>query len=128
MQHRALPGLTGFYVYGRTEVPHSAPIAEAAKSPRIKGNRMYRRDGGRPIREAIKRAGLSIPRLARRTKEIDPEGRGLSQAFIGFYTSTGSSGREPISTRAAGLMAAGVDSPTEELFTDQPDPPPLQPS
>ena len=89
---------------------------------------MYRRDGGRPIREAIERAGLSIPRLAARTKEIDPEGRGLSQALIGFYTSTGASGRESISNHAAELLAAGVNSPTEELFTDHPSPPSPQPS
>lgn len=89
---------------------------------------MYRRDRGRPIREAIQRAGLSIPRLAERTREIDPEGKGLSQALIGFYTSTGASGRESISDHAAELLAAGVNSPTEELFSDHPSPPPPQPS
>lgn len=89
---------------------------------------MYRRDGGRPIREAMKRAGLSIPQLAARTKELDPEGRGISQSLIGFYTSTGTSGRESISDHAANLMAAGVDSPTEDLFTDHPNPPHPQPS
>lgn len=89
---------------------------------------MFRRDRGRPIREAIKRAGLSIPLLAKRTREIDPEGKGLSPALIGFYTSTGASGRESISDNAARLIAAGVDSPTEELFSDQPSPPPPQPS
>ena len=89
---------------------------------------MYRRDRGRPIREAIQRAGLSIPRLAERTREIDPEGKGLSQALIGFYTSTGASGRESISDHAAELLAAGVNSPTEELFSDHPSTLPPQPS
>ncbi|GGJ87378.1 hypothetical protein GCM10011583_18630 [Streptomyces camponoticapitis] len=87
---------------------------------------MYRRNGGKPIRDAIRRAGLSIPRLAARTKEIDPEGRGLSQALIGFYASEGASGRESASTRTTELMAAGLDSPIEELFGDHPDPPSIQ--
>ncbi|MGW1015648.1 XRE family transcriptional regulator [Streptomyces niveus] len=87
---------------------------------------MYRRNGGQPIRDAIKRAGLSIPRLAARTKEIDPDDRGLSQALVGFYVSDGASGRESVSTRTAELMAAGLDSPIEELFGDQPDPPSIQ--
>lgn len=89
---------------------------------------MYRRDGGRPIRTAIQRAGLSIPKLAARTKEIDPEGKGISQALIGFAVSEGVSGREPVSDHAAHLMAAGLDAPLEELFADQPDPPSSQPS
>ncbi|MFD3520492.1 XRE family transcriptional regulator [Streptomyces sp. NPDC058653] len=87
---------------------------------------MYRRNGGQPIRDAIRRAGLSIPRLAARTKEIDPDGRGLSQALIGFYASDGASGRESASTRTTELMAAGLDSPIEELFGDHPDPPSTQ--
>lgn len=89
---------------------------------------MYRREGGRPIREAIERAGLSIPKLAARTKEIDPEGRGLSQALIGFYASEGASGRESASDRTIRLMAAGLNTPTEELFSDHPTPPSPQPS
>lgn len=89
---------------------------------------MYRIEGGRPIRIAIQRAGLSIPKLAERTKEIDPEGKGLSQALIGFYTSTGASGRETASDRTVTLMAAGLNSPTEELFSDHPTPPSPQPS
>jgi len=89
---------------------------------------MYRRDGGRPIREAIKREGISIPLLAARTKEIDPEGRGLSQALIGFYTSEGASGRESATARTAALVAAGLNSPTEEFFSDHPIPPSPQTS
>lgn len=89
---------------------------------------MFRREGGRPIREAIKRAGLSIPKLAQRTKEIDPAGKGLSQALIGFYTSTGASGREAATDNTVTLMAAGLNAPTEELFSEHPQPPPPQPS
>jgi hypothetical protein len=89
---------------------------------------MYRRNGGQPIRDAIKRAGLSIPRLAARTKEIDPEERGLSQALVGFYVSEGASGRESATARTVELMAAGLDSPIEELFGNHPDPPSIHAS
>ena len=84
---------------------------------------MRRVDNGRPLREAMERAGLSIPQLAAITKEIDPDGRGVSQSLIGFYTSTGRSGREQASDRAAGLMvaaleSAGVDVKDGEIFAD----------
>ena len=84
---------------------------------------MQRVDNGRPLREAMERANLSIPQLAAITKEIDPDGRGLSQSLIGFYTSSGSSGRERASERTAGLIvaaleAAGVDVQDGEIFAD----------
>lgn len=77
---------------------------------------MHRLGNGKPIRDAMAASGLSIPKLAARTKEIDPEGKGLSQALIGFYVSTGSSAREHATERTMRLMAEALDSPTEELF------------
>lgn len=84
---------------------------------------MQRVDRGQPLRDAIAKAGLSIPKLAALTKEIDPDGRGLSASYIGFYTSTGRSAREKTSKRAAGLMTkalktAGVDNDARPIFTD----------
>lgn len=112
-------GLTGFYIYSRKEMARDAtatqPPHRNLRTTRGEPD-MHRLDGGRQLREAIEAAGLSIPKLSARTKEIDPEGKGLSSAFIGFYTSTGASAREDISDRAARLMAAGVDQPVEALF------------
>lgn len=77
---------------------------------------MLRLDGGRPIRDALAKAGLSIPQLSAKTKEIDPSGDGISTALIGFYVSTGSSARETASKRTAELMAEGLNTPLDELF------------
>jgi hypothetical protein len=79
---------------------------------------MHRRDSGRYLKEAMREAGLSIPAMAARTKRIDPEGRGLSQALIGFCVATGSSAREEFSDRAAQLMADAVGKPLGDLFAD----------
>jgi|GEM_PF-2867556 len=77
---------------------------------------MRRLDKGKPIRAAIAAAGLDIPRLADATREVDPEGKGLSRSLIGFLVSTGRSAREECSDRAAGLLAEALDAPLERLF------------
>lgn len=77
---------------------------------------MHRLHDGQPIRNAMREAGLSIPKLAAKTREIDEEGKGLSPALIGFAVSTGSSAREEISDRAAQLMADALGTPVHDLF------------
>lgn len=79
---------------------------------------MRRLDSGAPLRAAMKAAGLDITRLAVRTKEIDPEGKGISRSYVGHMVSTGSSGREECSDRAALLVATAVTKEVGELFTD----------
>ena len=79
---------------------------------------MHRLDDGNPLREAMTEAGLSIPLLAARTRQVDEDGKGLSPALIGFYVTTGSSAREAISARAAHLIARAVDRPVNDLFGD----------
>jgi hypothetical protein len=64
----------------------------------------------------MQHAGLSVAGLAARTKEIDPEGRGLSKSAVGFAAATGSSGRDKVSDRAAALIAAALDVAEELLF------------
>ncbi|MEY9876570.1 hypothetical protein ABH931_006080 [Streptacidiphilus sp. MAP12-33] len=78
---------------------------------------MRRRDGGKPLRSAMAEAGLSIPALARATVGIDPDGRGISQASVGQMVSTGKSGREHFSERAAQLAAEALGRPVAEFFT-----------
>lgn len=77
---------------------------------------MRRRDGGEPLRSAMAEAGLSIPALARATAEVDPEGRGLSQASVGQMVSTGKSGRDRFSERAAELVAGALERPVAAFF------------
>ncbi|WP_328425931.1 hypothetical protein [Streptomyces sp. NBC_00443] len=77
---------------------------------------MRRRDKGAPIRVAMKAAGLDIPRLAAKTKEVDPEGEGLSRALVGFIVGGGKSAREECSDRAAELISAALHVEVAEFF------------
>jgi hypothetical protein len=76
----------------------------------------HRRDEGQPIREAMDEAGLSITRLAKRTREIDPYGEGVSKSAIGSLVSLGTSGRENNRPRTAALVAEALGKPVKNLF------------
>ncbi|MGD6761394.1 hypothetical protein ACOKM5_20885 [Streptomyces sp. BH097] len=77
---------------------------------------MRRRDRGAPLRAAMKAAGLDIPSLAARTKEVDSKGEGLSRALVGFLVGGGKSAREECSDRAAELIAAALDQEVIDFF------------
>lgn len=77
---------------------------------------MKRRDGGKPLRSAMAEAGLSIPALARATVGVDPDDRGISQTSVGQMVSSGKSGREHFSHRAALLVSEALGRPLAELF------------
>lgn len=79
---------------------------------------MRRRQNGKPIRTAMQAAGLSIPALAARTREVDPTGKGLSKAMVGFAVSVGKSGRDEVSDRTATLLAAALDVSQDWLFLE----------
>lgn len=77
---------------------------------------MRRRDHGTPIRTAMKHAGLDIKALAARTREVDPDGRGLGKTAIGYMVGTGKTAREEHSDRAAILVAEALAEPVDRLF------------
>lgn len=77
---------------------------------------MRRLDKGAPLRAAIRAAGLDIPHLAARTKELDPTGKGLSPAYVGFIVGSGKTAREETSDRAAGLIAQALDQEVDAFF------------
>lgn len=77
---------------------------------------MRRLDKGAPLRAAMEAAELDIPRLAARTKRIDPEGKGISGSYVGFIVGRGKSAREECSDRAAELIAAALDREVDDLF------------
>src|ERR1051325_6014349 len=77
---------------------------------------MRRRDKGAPLRAAMKAAGLDIPRLAARTKDVDPDGTGLSRSMVGFIVGAGRTGRDECSDRAAELIASALDRELATLF------------
>lgn len=81
---------------------------------------MHRLDNGQPIRDAMREAGLSIERLAEKTKQVDPAGYGISQSAIGHMVSTGPSGRDSFARRSADLVALALERPVQELFITTP--------
>lgn len=81
---------------------------------------MHRLGNGQHLRDAISEAGLSIERLAEKTKEADPAGYGIKPATIGHMVSTGTSGRDRFEDRSCDLVARALDRPVEELFTSSP--------
>jgi hypothetical protein len=77
---------------------------------------MRRLDKGAPLRAAMEAAQLDIPRLAARTKEVDPDGAGLSKALVGFIVGKGKTAREECSDRAAELIAEAIGREVADLF------------
>lgn len=77
---------------------------------------MRRLDKGAPLRDAMKAAGLDIPRLAAKTKEIDPEGKGVSRTLVGFLVGSGKSAREECSDRAAELISTALQQEVGAFF------------
>ena len=77
---------------------------------------MRRLDKGAPLRAAMKAAELDIPRLAAKTKDVDPTGEGLSRAMVGFIVGSGKTAREECSERAAELIATALDRELGTLF------------
>ena len=77
---------------------------------------MRRLDKGAPLRAAMKAAGLDIPSLAAKTREIDLDGRGISRSLIGFIVGGGATAREECSDRAARLISTALDREVIDLF------------
>jgi hypothetical protein len=78
---------------------------------------MHRLDGGKPIRDAIADAGLSIERIAEKTKDADPLGYGISRSTVGHMVSTGPSGRDEFNRRSCDLVARVLGKPLSDLFS-----------
>lgn len=78
---------------------------------------MRRLDKGAPLRAAMKAAELDIPRLAAKTREIDPEGKGISKSLVGFIVGSGKkTAREDCSDRAAELISAVLGQEVTDFF------------
>lgn len=88
---------------------------------------VFRKGDGEPIRDAMRAAGLSGPRLAEATKRVDPEGKGISPAAVGKITGQGKSAADKCRLRSAWLIAdalesEGADAPLQRLFSRFPMP------
>lgn len=77
---------------------------------------LIRKSEGQPIRDAMKAAGMSGPELAEATKAVDPAGKGVSAAVIGFLAGQGRSARKRCRLATAWWIAEGLDVPLQRLF------------
>lgn len=82
--------------------------------------KLHRKDDGRPIRDAMARAGHSIPSLAEATKKVDPAGKGVSPATVGRLAGQGKTARESCELRTAWFVASALheetNAPLQDLF------------
>jgi len=82
--------------------------------------KLHRKDDGKPLREAMARAGLSIPELAEATKEVDPAGKGVSAATVGRITGKGKTARNRCEELTAWFVAIALhrrtNAPLQDLF------------
>jgi hypothetical protein len=63
-------------------------------------------------------AGLSIQRLADKTKQVDPHGYGVSKSLVGSLVSQGTSARDNCRPRNAALVSAALEKPLPALFDE----------
>jgi hypothetical protein len=77
---------------------------------------LQRREAGKPIRDAMEELGLSGPAVAAATKEIDPEGRGISPAKVGQLAGRGKTAKERCKRHTGELVAQVLQRPLDALF------------
>lgn len=77
---------------------------------------LVRRANGEPIRDAMRRRGMSGPELAEATKEVDVTGRGISPAAVGKVAGRGKTSADSCRLRTAWLIAEALDEPLQRLF------------
>lgn len=82
--------------------------------------KVRRKADGKPLRDAMERAGLSGPELAKATKRVDPTGKGVSPATVGRITGQGRTAREKCEWTTAWLVGEALhketNAPLQDLF------------
>ncbi|GGP55501.1 XRE family transcriptional regulator [Streptomyces abikoensis] len=78
---------------------------------------LLRKGDGQPLRDAMQAAGLSGPKLAAATRLVDPAGKGVSAAAVGFITGRGQNAQARCRLRTAWLIAEALGQPLQSLFS-----------
>lgn len=87
--------------------PRTRPVA---------GEYVARRVSPSVIREAMDRHGIGMKRLSRATRDVDPDGRGISWQLIGFLASAAPWGRDTTTVESAQLLADALGEDFGKLF------------
>jgi len=77
---------------------------------------LIRKSEGKPLRDAMKRRGVTQAALAARTRAVDIRGRGVSIATVSKVTGSGSTAVEKCRLRTAWLIATALDEPLQQHF------------
>lgn len=75
---------------------------------------------GRPLRDALAEQHLTLDELSEKTKQVDPDGRGVSPATIARLTGRGTTARERTELRTAWLITEALDDRMHRLFSRMP--------
>ncbi|MFI6530462.1 XRE family transcriptional regulator [Streptomyces uncialis] len=79
-------------------------------------SKLIRKGGGQPLRDAMKRHGLSAPKLAAATRQVDVSGRGVSAATVYKVTGAGQAAARECRLRTAWLLTTAMDEPLQDHF------------
>lgn len=77
---------------------------------------LIRKGEGQPLRDAMKRSGLTQAELAAKTKAADPSGKGVSLGTIVKVTGSGKFASNRCRLRTAELITAVLGEPVEDHF------------
>src|ERR1044072_8927282 len=78
--------------------------------------KLRRRGEGKPLRDAMQAADLTIEQLAKATKTVDPTGKGVSPATVGNLAGRGKTARERCELSTAWFLAEALQEPLDDLF------------
>ncbi|WP_442803440.1 helix-turn-helix domain-containing protein [Streptomyces pseudogriseolus] len=77
---------------------------------------LVRKGEGKPLRDAMKRHGVTQAELAARTRAVDVRGQGVSVATVIKVTGSGRTAAEKCRLRTAWLIATALDEPLQRHF------------
>ncbi|MEU6496402.1 MULTISPECIES: helix-turn-helix transcriptional regulator [unclassified Streptomyces] len=77
---------------------------------------LLRKGEGQPLRDAMKRRGVTQAELAARTRAVDVRGQGVSVATVVKVTGSGKTAVKKCRLRTAWLLATALDEPLQQHF------------
>jgi hypothetical protein len=77
---------------------------------------LIRKGKGQPLRDAMKRRGLTQADLADKTKTVDVRGRGVSLGTVIKVTGQGETAADVCRFRTAWLIATAMSEPLQDHF------------
>lgn len=77
---------------------------------------LIRKGEGKPLRDAMRRRGVTQSELAARTRAVDVRGQGVSVGTVIKVTGSGRTAVDKCRLRTAWLIATALDEPLQQHF------------